>query len=135
MPLGESDQPLAAAVRFELALFLGVGRYATDTAGTLEEASSVAQDDRPFDLAIVDVMLGEESGYDLAAELVSRSGEYLPVLLVTAGEIDREKGFAAGADAGRRPRPRSASPPSARRGRQPAGASVAQGSTCRSQRW
>ena len=67
-------------------------------AGTLEEASSVAQDDRPFDLAIVDVMLGEESGYDLAAELVSRSGEYLPVLLVTAGEIDREKGFAAGAD-------------------------------------
>src|SRR5512132_2436951 len=65
---------------------------------TLDEASSVAQEDRLFDLAIVDVMLGAESGYDLAADLVSRSGEYLPVLLVTAGEIDREKGFAAGAD-------------------------------------
>ena len=67
-------------------------------ARNLDEASSVAQEDRLFDLAIVDVMLGTDSGYDLAADLVSRSGEYLPVLLVTAGEIDREKGFAAGAD-------------------------------------
>src|SRR6266536_822358 len=67
-------------------------------ARTLEEASSIAQEDCLFDLAIVDVMLGAESGYDLAADLVSRSGEYLPVLLVTAGEIDREKGFAAGGD-------------------------------------
>jgi len=67
-------------------------------ARTLEEASEVARDDRQFDLAIVDVMLGADSGYDLAADLVSRSGEYLPVLLVTAGEIDRDKGFAAGAD-------------------------------------
>src|SRR6266545_30325 len=57
-----------------------------------------SQDERLFDLAIVDVMLGAASGYDLAADLVSRSAEYLPVLLVTAGEIDREKGFAAGAD-------------------------------------
>ena len=47
---------------------------------------------------IVDVMLGPDSGYDLTADLVSRATEYLPVLLVTAGEIDREKGFAAGAD-------------------------------------
>jgi CheY-like chemotaxis protein len=67
-------------------------------ARTLEQASDLARDDDPFDLAIVDVMLGPDSGYDLAAELVSRSGEYLPVLLVTAGEIDHEKGFAAGAD-------------------------------------
>lgn len=29
---------VAAAVRFDIALFLGVGRYATDTAGTLQEA-------------------------------------------------------------------------------------------------
>jgi hypothetical protein len=33
---------VAAAVRFELALFLGVGRYATDTAKTLEEARAKA---------------------------------------------------------------------------------------------
>ncbi|MEP6470727.1 MAG: response regulator [Acidobacteriota bacterium] len=67
-------------------------------ARTLDQATGLARDDDSFDLAIVDVMLGPDSGYDLAAELVSRSGEYLPVLLVTAGEIDRERGFAAGAD-------------------------------------
>jgi CheY-like chemotaxis protein len=67
-------------------------------AQTLEDAFAAAAGDRPLDLAIVDVMLGADSGYDLAADLVSRSSEYLPVLLVTAGEIDREKGYAAGAD-------------------------------------
>jgi CheY-like chemotaxis protein len=67
-------------------------------ARTPDGASGMANDDRPFDLAIVDVMLGAESGYDLAADLVARSPEYLPVLLVTAGEIDREKGYSAGAD-------------------------------------
>lgn len=72
--------------------------HAVVVARTLDEASTLAREDEKFDLAIVDVMLGPDSGYDLAAELVSRSGEYLPVLLVTAGEIDHEKGFAAGAD-------------------------------------
>jgi two-component system, sensor histidine kinase len=67
-------------------------------AGTREEATAASLDGRQLDLAIVDVMLGPESGYDLTADLVSRSPEYLPVLLVTAGEVDREKGFAAGAD-------------------------------------
>ena len=67
-------------------------------AGTREEAAAAALDGRQLDLAIVDVMLGAESGYDLTADLVSRSAEYLPVLLVTAGDVDREKGFAAGAD-------------------------------------
>lgn len=67
-------------------------------ARSLEEAVSLTGDGPPLDLAIVDVMLGAESGYDLTAHLVSRSSEYLPVLLVTAGEIDREKGYAAGAD-------------------------------------
>lgn len=67
-------------------------------ARTLDDAFATAIGDRPFDLAIVDVMLGPDSGYDLTADLVSRSGEYLPVLLVTAGEIDREKGYSAGAD-------------------------------------
>ena len=67
-------------------------------ARAVESAFGPAGGERPFDLAIVDVMLGADSGYDLAAELVSRSVEYLPVLLVTAGDIDREKGYAAGAD-------------------------------------
>ncbi|MDQ5856760.1 MAG: response regulator [Acidobacteriota bacterium] len=63
-----------------------------------DQVGEIAAGDRQFDLAIVDVMLGTDSGYDLTADLVSRANEYLPVLLVTAGEIDREKGFAAGAD-------------------------------------
>ncbi|HVE65948.1 MAG TPA: response regulator [Thermoanaerobaculia bacterium] len=67
-------------------------------APTPEQVAEIAAGDRQFDLAIVDVMLGPDSGYDLTADLVSRANEYLPVLLVTAGEIDREKGFAAGAD-------------------------------------
>lgn len=29
---------VAAAVRFDIALFIGIGRYATDTAATLDEA-------------------------------------------------------------------------------------------------
>jgi len=33
---------VAAAVRFDIALFLGVGRYATDTAATVEEARAKA---------------------------------------------------------------------------------------------
>lgn len=67
-------------------------------ARTPEQVAEIAAGDRQFDLAIVDVMLGPDSGYDLTADLVSRANEYLPVLLVTAGQIDREKGFAAGAD-------------------------------------
>lgn len=67
-------------------------------ARTPEQVAELAWSDRGFDLAVVDVMLGPDSGYDLTADLVSRATEYLPVLLVTAGEIDREKGFAAGAD-------------------------------------
>ena len=43
-------------------------------------------------------MLGADSGYSLTAALTSRSADYLPVLLVTGGTIDRERGFRAGAD-------------------------------------
>ena len=55
-------------------------------------------EDEPFELAIVDVMLGADSGYSLTASLTSKSEDYLPVLLVTGGTIDRERGFHAGAD-------------------------------------
>ena len=64
----------------------------------LAEASSLFTQNSQFDLAVVDVMLGRDSGYELTGELIARSGEYLPVLLVTAGTIDRERGYAAGAD-------------------------------------
>ena len=43
-------------------------------------------------------MLGGESGYALTQTLSQRSPEFVPVLLLTAGTIDREKGFDVGAD-------------------------------------
>ena len=55
-------------------------------------------DDEPFELAIVDVMLGSDSGYALTAALSSATSDYLPILLLTGGTIDRERGFHAGAD-------------------------------------
>ena len=63
-----------------------------------EEALVAFRQSPLFDLAVVDVMLGPESGYDLTSRLIASSPEYLPVLLVTAGSIDRERGYAAGAD-------------------------------------
>jgi CheY-like chemotaxis protein len=51
-----------------------------------------------FDLCVIDVMLGGETGYSLTQTLSRQSSEFVPVLLVTAGTIDREKGFAVGAD-------------------------------------
>ena len=61
-----------------------------------DQAELLAEDE-PFELAIVDVLLRNRSGYDLT-EALKRRADYLPILLVTAGMIDREKGFAAGAD-------------------------------------
>ncbi|MEO8431735.1 MAG: response regulator [Acidobacteriota bacterium] len=63
-----------------------------------DEALRAFQQNPVFDLAVVDVMLGRESGYELTSRLIASSPEYLPVLLLTAGSIDRERGYAAGAD-------------------------------------
>ena len=71
---------------------LEVEGHVVVTAGNLDEVSTILAQDSQFDLAVVDVMLGRDSGYELTGELIARSGEYLPVLLVTAGTIDRERG-------------------------------------------
>jgi len=89
------DQPeILALLRSDLESF----GHEVVTAMDFRAALAALEKDRLFDLAIVDVMLGPESGYDLSAELNARSPEYLPVLLVTAGTIDRDKGFDAGGD-------------------------------------
>lgn len=89
------DQPeVADLLRSDLV----VDGHEVVTARSLGEASRLFTQDSQFDLAVVDVMLGQDSGYELAGELIARSTEYLPVLLVTAGTIDRERAFAAGAD-------------------------------------
>ncbi len=68
------------------------------TAGGLGQAAALFTPESQFDLAVVDVLLGSDSGYELVGELIARSSEYLPVLLLTAGTIDRERGYEAGAD-------------------------------------
>jgi CheY-like chemotaxis protein len=89
------DQPeVAELLRGDLV----VDGHEVVTAKSLDEVSRLFTQDSQFDLAVVDVMLGQDSGYELAGELIARSTEYLPVLLVTAGTIDRERAFAAGAD-------------------------------------
>jgi DNA-binding response OmpR family regulator/anti-sigma regulatory factor (Ser/Thr protein kinase) len=65
---------------------------------TTASAAEALVDDEPFELAIIDVMLGADSGYALTASLTSLTPDYLPVLLLTGGTIDRERGFHAGAD-------------------------------------
>jgi DNA-binding response OmpR family regulator/two-component sensor histidine kinase len=67
-------------------------------ATSAEQALSHFEADNRFDLAVIDVMLGGNSGYDLTETFTSQSAEYIPVLLLTAGTIDRERGYSAGAD-------------------------------------
>ncbi len=88
------DQPDVAALLRE---DLSADGHEVVLATTVATAESLVEDE-PFELAIVDVMLGADSGYSLTASLTSKSADYLPVLLVTGGTIDRERGFHAGAD-------------------------------------
>jgi CheY-like chemotaxis protein len=89
------DQPeVASLLTFE---FRSEG-YDVVAAKSADEAETRFRENPAFDLAVVDVMLGPETGYALTAQLIASSPEYLPVLLLTAGSIDRERGYAAGAD-------------------------------------
>src|SRR5262249_61808742 len=47
---------------------------------------------RRFDLAIIDVMLGGDSGYELTAGLIASPPDHLPVVLVTAGGVGTRRG-------------------------------------------
>jgi CheY-like chemotaxis protein len=89
------DQPeVAELIRADLSS----DGHAVTVASSAPEALQTFSADPAYDLTIIDVMLGKESGYQLTTELIARSPDYLPVLLVTAGTIDRERGYAAGAD-------------------------------------
>ncbi len=68
------------------------------TALNAPQALATCQRDDHFDLCVIDVMLGGETGYSLTQTLSRESAEFVPVLLLTAGTIDREKGYAVGAD-------------------------------------
>jgi CheY-like chemotaxis protein len=76
---------------------LEVEGYEVFTARSSDEALAQCQE-KSFDLAVVDVMLAGDSGYRLTSRLIASCPDHLPVLLVTAGTIDRERGYEAGAD-------------------------------------
>ena len=74
--------------------------YACVEAGTSAEALSVAARQRP-DAALVDVDLGETSGYEVCRELRNRYGEGLPIIFVSGSRtdtFDRVAGLQLGAD-------------------------------------
>jgi len=89
------DQPDVAQL---LRADLQTDGHEVAVATSREEALAQFSKEPGFDLAVVDVMLAGESGYALTEELTSESAEYMPVLLVTAGTIDRERGYCVGAD-------------------------------------
>jgi CheY-like chemotaxis protein/anti-sigma regulatory factor (Ser/Thr protein kinase) len=101
-PRGEPGRILVVDDQSEVAQLLRVD-LETDghevvVANGAPEAEAAFEADPHFDLAVVDVMLGNRTGYELTERLTAETTEYVPVLLVTAGTIDRERGFAAGAD-------------------------------------
>jgi two-component system, OmpR family, response regulator RegX3 len=71
--------------------------FATRVAGTVADAISAADDEMP-DLVLLDVMLPDGSGYDVARSLRERSN--VPIIMLTARgeETDRIVGLELGAD-------------------------------------
>lgn len=80
-------------------LNLELNGYAVDTASTAEEA--LKKDLSQFSLLLLDVMMGEMSGYDLTKKIrEDNKFASLPIILCTAKdqESDVETGFLSGAD-------------------------------------
>lgn len=81
---------IATALRYE--------GFETDVAGSTPQTWRCLRADRP-DLVILDVMLGDTSGFDLCADMRS-AGIDIPVVFLTARDTpgDRVAGFVAGGD-------------------------------------
>ena len=80
-------------------LNLELNGYAVDTASTAEEA--LKKDLSQFSLLLLDVMMGEMSGYELTKKIrEDNKFASLPIILCTAKdqESDIETGFLSGAD-------------------------------------
>ena len=80
-------------------LNLELNGYAVDTASTAEEA--LKKDLSQFSLLLLDVMMGEMSGYELTKQIrEDNKFASLPIILCTAKdqESDVETGFLSGAD-------------------------------------
>ena len=70
------------------------GRSAVDGARALEQIGA-----EPSELIVLDVMLPGLDGYEVTRRIKARAdAPFLPVVLVTAGTVDRERGLEVGAD-------------------------------------
>ncbi len=78
--------------------FLASAGFETIAAQDGVSAVQAVEESQP-ELAVLDVMLPGLDGYQITERLKSRSeAEFLPVMLVTAGPLDRERGLEVGAD-------------------------------------
>jgi two-component system alkaline phosphatase synthesis response regulator PhoP len=90
----DDEEDLCEILQFNLE---GEG-FDTETAHSAEEA--LTKDLRSFDLILLDVMMGEMSGFKLAKKLRSEQGLTTPIIFITAktAEDDLLTGFNLGAD-------------------------------------
>ncbi len=91
----DSDTNISASLGF----LLGHSGLHVSTAGSYDEALSVARDRRP-DVVLMDAVLPDGSGYDLCQALLNQPGlSHLPVLMLTTRglEVEREKALSLGA--------------------------------------
>lgn len=91
----DDEQDLCEILSFN---FLSEG-FEVSTAQSAEEALAIIDIGRRFDLLLLDVMMDQMSGYEMAAALRQR-GDNTPVIFLTARDAhhDQLQGFASGAD-------------------------------------
>ncbi|MBX6314074.1 MAG: response regulator [Isosphaeraceae bacterium] len=78
--------------------YLTKGGFSALTAPDGPSALEIIEREAP-DLVVLDVMLPGLDGYQITERIKTRpQAPYLPVVLVTAGQLDRERGLAVGAD-------------------------------------
>jgi DNA-binding response OmpR family regulator len=92
----EDEQHIADGLRFNLEAEGHDAVVARDGERALE---LLLEERRPFDVAILDVMLPGKDGFAVASELRA-AGQYVPILMLTARGRPEDvlKGFEAGAD-------------------------------------
>jgi DNA-binding response OmpR family regulator len=92
----EDEQHIADGLRFNLEAEGHDAVVARDGERALE---LLLEERRPFDVAILDVMLPGKDGFAVASELRA-AGQYVPILMLTARARPEDvlKGFEAGAD-------------------------------------
>jgi len=85
-------------MRQALGVTLREGGYIIEEAGSAAEAIERIRQRAP-NLAIIDIMLADRSGYELTEEVkLDPTLPFVPVILISGQSIDREQGLAVGAD-------------------------------------